>query len=535
MTLQFFESFNTHARINAGLDGGGDQDMAPEFTGSTFNRHQYVDGPTGYGQAVRVREYTTFAFDKFLTAEYSRIVVGGHFKLVGPNPSWNVEQRFFENIGTAGNTIQFSLNSNGDCQLRYNGVNQGTAVTALLSLTDWNYIIVDVNSATGLVTIKKNGVQVLSETVAMTEFTTAVSHGITIGRITVGVDVVRNDICMDNFWVANEPPTDTGEELMGVMISSTQDRFTASAQGLLGTVIIDGLRYEQQYIGAGISSQTYGDLNVANTIHHFYPVDPSTGDSWTDASFARVSHWGVCYDNTNGTYPGNDVRLVALALQKLMYNDGQPVVEVIKPGPAAYFSGPWRKTHPELAFFAHVNKHPRDDSENYDDPDVTSLYINDIGCMLFLSTQSYDPEPLETIGITFAEEKRIDYADWCLVVGGVGFNYDSWLISGYSLAGQGDKFFSSNYLTINFANVDNGQAYAQGVWDYANANDTSRWSMRQMIYGPSRVTSGNYTHGSRKLLMRGQGRALQVRLSSKAGNAFRINGWTMYITGNSKA
>ncbi len=531
MTIQFFESFNTHARIPVGLDGGGDQDTAPFFINSTFNRHQYQAGPSGYGQALRIREYIQVPFTYFPIAEYGRVVVGGHFKKAGPINDSNVDPWLFE-IGAFGNEIRVFLESDGDLQVQYNGVQVGGTITAGINLSTYKYIIADFNSTEGRVRISVDGGLAYNQVIpGFTEWT-GVNHQLTIGRITIGLQIPHFDIVMDNFWIATEPPTADDDELLAVKITSTQDRYNASLQGLLGTLIIDGQRYEADVLTSGIASIAYDNgKNVANTMNHMYFTDPSTGEPFTEATFSRVTHWGVCYGTNDPSE--NSLRLAALALQKLVYNNGQPVVEVVQPGPAAYFSGNWVKSHPDLAFFAHVNKHPRDD--DVDIADVTSLYIDTPGCMLFLTNQSYDPEPIETVGITFAEEKRIDYADWCLVLGGSGVNYDSWFISGYSLAGQGDKFFADNYLTVNYANVENGAAYAQGVWDYANAPESARWSMRQAIYAPVRVTTGAYTHGSRKLMMRGQGRALQVRVSSQRGKAFRINGWNMYITGNSKA
>lgn len=524
MTLLYYESFKTGAAINIGIDGGGDQDVFPNWKNSSLTRHSYTTGPKTGTRAIVVDERMWYEADH--DPAYTRLFFGGWFKL-SQKITGTVVQYLFS-VGETGNVVQFRLNSNNDLLLNYNGDAVATIKTAALSRTMWNHVKVDIDSSTGNIVVWHNNVEVYNDSIEMTAFPT--EYDLQIGRTLTGIQINNDNIVVNDFFIATEP-FDGTQEILGVEVCSTQDRYeTSSTTGFAGTLIVDGVRYEGQKLTSGIESLSYGsNHNVANVRHHKFYTNPATGEPWTEDSLETIDQWGVCCipDGSN-----HKARLACLALCILRYNDGIPEVETIAPGSVAYFSGPWTKTNPELAFFAHVNKHPRDDDPDLND--VTSLFCDDYGCLLFNVLHSTDVTPIEKVGITFAEEKRVDYADWVLVIGGAGIDFESSFTSGYSIAGQADKFFANNYVSINYRNVSNGAAYAQGVWDFSTDADTGRWSMRQTVYGPNRIITGNYRHGVRKLLMRGQGRAMQIRVTSQSGKAFQINGWTMYITGNSK-
>jgi hypothetical protein len=130
-------------------------------------------------------------------------------------------------------------------------------------------------------------------------------------------------------------------------------------------------------------------------------------------------------------------------------------------------------------------------------------------------------------GITFAEAFDTDLVD-CTNLLGTGINYDSYFDAGYSVYGEADKDFQSNYVTVNYENVDGHEAYIQGKWDYAQTNATGRWSQRQTI----RAVADAYKHGSQKFKIRGRGKALQISIKSKDNSPFHINGWTVFVTKN---
>lgn len=129
-------------------------------------------------------------------------------------------------------------------------------------------------------------------------------------------------------------------------------------------------------------------------------------------------------------------------------------------------------------------------------------------------------------GITFGGCLRTDYTDWVLL--GSPSDYLSYVVAGYNVAGEGDKRFQSNYVTTNYETQPDGRAYIQGLWDYATGGDTGRWTSKQQIIS----YEDDYRHRMAKRKIRGNGRALQVKYTSFSGSPFKINGWTIFITGN---
>jgi len=140
-------------------------------------------------------------------------------------------------------------------------------------------------------------------------------------------------------------------------------------------------------------------------------------------------------------------------------------------------------------------------------------------------------EPIDAVfqdvGVTFAEEFREDYTDW-VRIDGSGVNFDSMFVSGYGVYGDGNRKVQSNYVTVNYEYVPTGGAYIQGLWDYTIDPDTGRWSMKQNVY----KDDAGYKHGTRRLKIRGHGKTLQLRVSSRDGKPFKINGWTILVSSN---
>jgi hypothetical protein len=132
-------------------------------------------------------------------------------------------------------------------------------------------------------------------------------------------------------------------------------------------------------------------------------------------------------------------------------------------------------------------------------------------------------------GLTFGEEYREDYLDW-VQVNGEGFDFTSYVITGYQVIAEGNRKFQNNYLTVNYENVTEGQAYVQGIWDWTASDTSGRWSMRQLIYRNNDVTN---THDTARVKIRGHGKSLQLKFESQTGKPFSINGWSMLITANS--
>ena len=128
--------------------------------------------------------------------------------------------------------------------------------------------------------------------------------------------------------------------------------------------------------------------------------------------------------------------------------------------------------------------------------------------------------------LTFAEANDATYMDWSSLSAPV--DYDSYFITGYKLHAQANKNFQSNYATIY--NEGLGVVYFQGVWDFATSGSTGRYTVRQLVS----FSKPDFGTNSRRLKVRGSGKALQYKIQSLPGQSFRIVGWSTWETGNTK-
>lgn len=278
--------------------------------------------------------------------------------------------------------------------------------------------------------------------------------------------------------------------------------------------------------------------NVGPVKYYPYPVNPRTRQPWTLSDLDTITGWGVCgarmFDpdeaGAGDLSQGSSIVLWALGLsvvETMTDPRGYPIIRLEPPTGLTYYSGFWLKSHPKAAVTAHLWDHPRTVGEPGVENANRYLATNVNGCLLF----RYQPgpvRPFDSIGLTFAEEKRDDYKDWYDATGH-DWPFSSYFITGYNVLGEGNKVFQSNYVTVNYVPVPQGSAYIQGVWDYAKNGNTGRWSSKQQIYSNSDT---NYSNRMRKLKIRGQGVAMQMKVSSEDGKPFSINGWSTSASSN---
>lgn len=125
--------------------------------------------------------------------------------------------------------------------------------------------------------------------------------------------------------------------------------------------------------------------------------------------------------------------------------------------------------------------------------------------------------------ISFAEENDPTCVDWG------NKNYISYFITGYKLRGQAIKKFQPQYLQIYTRLNDEVNSYKiQSIWDYANDRNSGRWSsLQQVNHGVS-----HYDTVHKRIKLRGNGYALQFKVTSTDGMPFDIQGWVVADTIN---
>jgi len=124
--------------------------------------------------------------------------------------------------------------------------------------------------------------------------------------------------------------------------------------------------------------------------------------------------------------------------------------------------------------------------------------------------------------LTYSEVHDTTYRDWTIVTGGT--DYSSYFITGWSIDGQGQKFFQSNYVFVYLNQVDNSSCKIQGQWDFASTGSSGKFSSKQELYNSS-LTDRHVN--MRRLKLRGKGRALQIKFESYINKPFEIIGWSL--------
>lgn len=120
------------------------------------------------------------------------------------------------------------------------------------------------------------------------------------------------------------------------------------------------------------------------------------------------------------------------------------------------------------------------------------------------------------------------YLDWDTASSGSGVTYESYLISGYNIPGQAQRFGQTNYVTAFLTSYPNSSCFFQNFWDYATTTDSPKVSAPQQIYRDKLLVSIQQA----RIKVRGKGRAVQFMFSSEDEKPFYLHGWSTYLTVN---
>lgn len=163
--------------------------------------------------------------------------------------------------------------------------------------------------------------------------------------------------------------------------------------------------------------------------------------------------------------------------------------------------------------------------------DTTSASINSITYIQGPgSVNTFEPvfKYLSSNGsnITLADIRDTNYVDWAS--SGNSVNYTSYFVTGYKLHGQALRRFQIPYLYV-YSRNDVLTAYTiQSLWDYATSGNSGRWSTAQYIEN----FKPNFGVIFRRHRLRGNGMALQIKVTSVDGMPFDIIGWSAFETVN---
>lgn len=128
---------------------------------------------------------------------------------------------------------------------------------------------------------------------------------------------------------------------------------------------------------------------------------------------------------------------------------------------------------------------------------------------------------------TFANRTEDTYKDW-ESYDDFGIIYNSYFKSGQRLDGQALAKSQANWVNIYSRTEEPVQYNFKALWDFANTGDTGRWSSSQQITH----TDTRYTNASKRLKVRGHGKAMQFMVSSVLDQPFDIIGWSSFRTIN---
>ncbi len=131
-----------------------------------------------------------------------------------------------------------------------------------------------------------------------------------------------------------------------------------------------------------------------------------------------------------------------------------------------------------------------------------------------------------TYSFTWATATNSDYLDWDVATSGSGVSFDSYVISGFNIMGQAQRFTETNYITAFLTNYPDSSCYFQNYWDFASTQDSPRVSVPQQIYRNKLQVDVQQA----RIKVRGRGRSVQFSFRSEDGKPFFIHGWSTTVT-----
>lgn len=144
-----------------------------------------------------------------------------------------------------------------------------------------------------------------------------------------------------------------------------------------------------------------------------------------------------------------------------------------------------------------------------------------------------------TTYLTYADfSDNVNWKDWATYATLIStpaneLDYSSYIIAGYRIDAQAMRNFQSKYLWTFMEDGTNSSLWVQGIWDFTNNSSSGKWSTPQQAYN-SLTTKGRTYDDIRvsRRVIRGTGKALQVKYYSETGKPFNLIGWGLFESGN---
>lgn len=130
--------------------------------------------------------------------------------------------------------------------------------------------------------------------------------------------------------------------------------------------------------------------------------------------------------------------------------------------------------------------------------------------------------------MTFAEQNDQSYLDWISLPSGP-VDDPGYFVSGYRVRGDAIKKSQANYILVMVDDEASQEFFFSSVYDYSINQNNGRWSSRQKL----EFLDETYKYRSRRLKLRGHGKAIQFRVETSVGKGFNLVGWSTFESANS--
>jgi hypothetical protein len=129
---------------------------------------------------------------------------------------------------------------------------------------------------------------------------------------------------------------------------------------------------------------------------------------------------------------------------------------------------------------------------------------------------------------TWSQFRATTYKDWDVT--GTGLDYTSYVNTGFKVIGGAVTKTQQNYVVVYCKADSNASLNLRGKWDFSNNSNSNLWTANQEVY----IHQSNKDYLSRRIKIRGQGRACQLAFTSTTGKPFYLIGWGVAESGNTQ-